>query len=293
MSVSKKGVSFTEKNGDGERGSRKTIPVGVAPNAVAMNSNKTGTGKRTEDEFRDETIRTGIDQQFPTDGLTDDDPRDALMEMKQGLQVEGQPGVTPLGVMQAKDSDFEYLLDKEMLGLEGDFQQWFATYFDKASPEEKAWARQAFPKFYAQRLALLKQDVAQAEQLAELSLMGIKDEQDLYLQYAKEKGLININRLNNLINPELGNAEEIKGARDKRYVRGLLSSRARPRGDWAGSRAVNAREVTGKNGKAFPFKAYNSGVDGNAFSAIPGMTHENEKKMRTAALLKGLFTNGQ
>ncbi len=122
MSVSKTAVTFTESDGQGAKGKRVSIPIDHAPNAVHMGPKPDGKF-RTKAEFQSQPIRTGIDEQFPTDALTHEDPRDALMEMKQGLQTAGTPGVTPLGVMQAKDSDFEYLLEKEMLGLEADFQQ--------------------------------------------------------------------------------------------------------------------------------------------------------------------------
>lgn len=293
MSVSRKGVTFKESDGNGAKGKSVTIPVDHAPNAIAMGSKPDGT-TRSNSDFEKLPIRTGIDEQFPTDALTHEDPRDALMEMKQGLQTDGQPGVTPLGIMQAKDSDFEYLLEKEMLALEADFQQWFAAYFDKASPEEKAWAREAFPRFYAQRLALLKKDISQMEKLAELNLMGIRTEEDLYLAFAKERGLIQTDRLENLMHPELASATQAVNYRNSRYVRGLLSARARPRGDWGtNSRAFNAQSATGKNSSAFPFKAYESGtLVGNVqqpFTAVPGLTAATERQMQTRALMKNLL----
>lgn len=293
MSVSRKGVTFTESDGEGAKGKRVTIPVGPAPNAIQMGSKPDGS-LRAQEDFEAQPIRTGIDEQFPTDALTHEDPRDALMEMKQGLQTAGKPGVTPLGVMQAKDSDFEYLLEKEMLGLEADFQQWFAAYFDKASPEEKAWAREAFPRFYQQRLALLEKDIQQTKRLAELNLMGIRSEEDLYLTFAKEKGFINTDRLDNLMHPEAAAAAQSKNNRDAKYVRGLLSARARPRGDWGlNSRAFNAQQATNKKADAFPFKAYESGTfaggEQKPFTAIPNMSSQTERKMQTKALLNNLF----
>lgn len=132
------------------------------------------------------------------------------------------------------------------------------------------------------------------EKLAELNLMGIQTEEDLYLQFAKERGYINTDRIVNVMHPEAAKAAQDKTERDKRYVRGMLSSRARPRGDWGvNNRDTNALNVTNKSASAFPFKAYESGKliggEQKPFSAIPVLTYDSEKQMQTRALMNSLL----
>ena len=124
--------------------------------------------------------------------------------------------------------------------------------------------------------------------------MGIRSEEDLYLTFAKERGFINTDRLDNLMHPERSSAAQRKDERDQKYVRGLLSSRSRPRGDWGiDGRKWNAEQATAKKEAAFPFKAYESGTrvggEQKPFTAIPGLTATTERKMQTKALLNNLF----
>jgi hypothetical protein len=110
------------------------IPTSVAPDAVEMAGGRDGAD-RTQQEFQETEIRdrTATDEQFPTAALTREDPEDKVQVAK--LQLQGQgglgPGVTPFGQLIASDSDFKWLQKKRDMEAEANFQQWFASNFDK------------------------------------------------------------------------------------------------------------------------------------------------------------------
>lgn len=65
-----------------------------------------------------------MDTQFPTDELTEEDPRDKIMAAK--IALANEQGVTPFGQLIASDSDFAWLDRKREKEDEAQLQAWFA-----------------------------------------------------------------------------------------------------------------------------------------------------------------------
>lgn len=207
------------------------------------------------------------DEQFPTNGLGAQDRRDALMSAKLSSQTD--KGVTPFGVLQATDSDFEWLRKKRETEAEANFQAWFAENFDKMSPTQKKLAKEMFPRFYSQRVEQLNRSVKLQAKLAKLKLLGIEDKDDLLLQYAAEAGYIDADPLEHILHPEKRKAQMDADWRKARYKRGLLNPNRLLRGDWGLElREKNAKALTGRDqpkGSA----AWELG-ESRGFSAAPG-----------------------
>jgi len=267
-----KQVKFKEAD---KGGGPNTVPTTVAPNAVSMAGGPEGADRNPGDLKATATRQRGVvDEQFPTDALTRKSEKDVLMTEKLQLQKEseqaGTPGITPFGKLIAEKEDFQWLANLREEEAAADFQQWFATNFDHMSPEEKQYAREILPEFYAQRVALLKKDIALASKVAELKLLGIQDKNDLMLQYALESGVLDTNRIKNILNPEEARQAQVKSFRNTHFRRGLLNPRRLPRGDWGtNSRKTNAEsaistKLTGAEqlGVEKGFSAYDPGLSG-------------------------------
>ena len=265
---------------------KNEIPTTVAPNAVQMGGSPTG-GERTDAELEAVPLRSRVDtdEQFATDALTKEDPRDAVMTAKQELSAN-TPGYTPFGQLIAKDSDFEWLRSKREAEAEANFQQWFASNFDRASPEQKELARSLWPDFYQQRLNLLEKEINLQRRIARLKVTGIQTKEDLLLQYALESGFIDGDGLNNILHPEKVRNRQEDAQRQARFVRGLFNPKRLPRGDWGDeSRAVNSSAVLGRT--AVPPSA-RFGTGNRPFSAI-GSPNNNQE--RTASFQRQLTAN--
>lgn len=275
MSAEKK-KTVTFKAAD--KAKKKDIPTTVAPNAVAMGGMPDGT-ERSEATLAGHEIREAgvVDEQFATEALTKPDERDAMMAMKMELQdTAAAPGVTKFGVMVQSDEDLKWLQGKREQEAEANFQQWFATNFDRMSVTEKKLAREIWPEFYEQRRALLKKDIALAEKLVDLKLMGIQSADDLKLAYAAEAGFIDADRIHNLLHPEQAAANQSKQQRQANFVRGLFSPRRLPRGDWGpNDRETNAISLLGRTATTVG-NAHKLGTTGHGFSAIGPTTSSEE-----------------
>lgn len=251
------------------------IPTTVSPNAVLMAGGKDGAPRADGDLKATDTRQRGaVDEQFPTDALTRSSKKDVEMTEKLQLQKEsedaGRAGMTPFGKLIADREDFAWLRGLREKEAEADFQQWFATNFDHMSPEEKQFAREILPEFYAQRVTQLRKDLSLASKVAELKLLGIQDKKDLMLQYALESGLVDVDRIKHILNPEAADRAREVAHRNRVFRRGLLNPKRLPRGDWGASlRAANATEAvnTALTG------AETLGIGNNGFSAYtPGLT---------------------
>ncbi len=161
-----------------------------------------------------------MDEQFPTDRLDAKDERDKIMDAKMRLTVPGQPGVTPFGKMTLSDADLKWLEKKQKAVEAANFQQWFATWFDRANPADKAKARKLCPNFYTQREDLLKRQCHNLFDVAKIKLNGIESYSDLLKQYELETGRLDVGPLKHLLNPE--DDPEKLNAQGK-FRRGLLS----------------------------------------------------------------------
>ncbi len=164
--------------------------------------------------------RDVMDEQFPTDRLTAKDERDKIMDAKMRLTVPGQPGVTPFGKMTLSDADLKWLEKKQKAVEAANFQQWFAQWFDRANPADKAKAKKLCPNFYTQREDLLKRQCKNLFDVAKIKLNGIESYSDLLKQYELESGRLDVGPLNHLLNPE---SDPQNSNSQGKFRRGLLS----------------------------------------------------------------------
>lgn len=192
-----------------------------------------------------------MDEQFPTASLTEYEPKkDKEMVAKLQLGAEtGVTGYTPFGKMIAKDEDFKWYQRKQAAAEKADFQRWFAANFDLMSPAQKAWAKEKYPEFYAERKKLLKAQTKNAFRLANLKLHGIEDMDDLKTSYLAETGRLDVGPLVNLMNPETASDANMAATQQKKFVRGLANPFL-----VFGKSAVGASTVEGRTGQARQFE---------------------------------------
>lgn len=279
-----KEVKFTAKTKPSVKKAMKTT---VAPNQVIMAPDGEGTpGQvRGDRELEETPLRdpTAVDEQFPTDSLSASDPRDVVMTQKMELQKESeknkQPGVTPFGVLTATEDDLEWVRSKREKELDADFMRWFIENFDKMSPEQKAFAREMYPKLYEERMRLADKQLKLAKKIVDLKINGMRTKEDLMLQYALEAGFVDTDPISNILHPERSDANKNETRRQNAFRRGLLNPKRLPRGDWGPfTRGQNATEATGRSAAAFGTnKPYHYGTK-QAFSAIGPSTSATEKK---------------
>lgn len=287
-----KTVTFKAKDKKLKQGG-KGLPIPENANQIQMPGGNNATD-RTDAELEATAIRdpTAVDVQFPTAAhIEKPNKDDLLLAAKLDLSKANQaaqanvpanqrpmPGVTPFGVMQAKDSDFQRLIEIREKELNVQFEKWFASNFDKMDVTHKATARELFSKFYEDRLKNLDTNLEQTRKIARLKITGPQTKEDLYLLYALEAGLIDTAYLDNLLHPERAIEQQKEFVRQTRFRRGLFNPRRFIRGD-PGSfiRSDNARLATGR---AVAPSAARFGVDGNAFSAVGNVT-EVEEQMNT------------
>lgn len=256
-----KDVSFQAKVHD----KMDKIHTKAVPDQVLVDSHK---GRADGDapahpETELDTLRgvSNMDEQFPVD-LNAYDDRDKLMAMKLATQKKEHPGVTDFGVLRATDEDFEWLERKRAAQEIANLQKWFAKYYDRASPEQKAMAHKLYPQFYQMREQLLNKMIKLQKRIAKLKIHGPRNQRDLLLQYAIESGYIPADPLENILHPERAAAQSDAAKRRKNYARGLLNPNARARQDLA-QREHNAKTLTGA--KNISAETYRSGTPGNGF----------------------------
>lgn len=277
-----KQVSFTAKDkklGQGGKG----LPIPTNANQIQMAAGEDAQD-RTDAELKELPLRDAsqVDVQFPTAAHIDSQKGDALLAAKvdlaratQTARGEGAlPGVTDFGILQAKDSDFQRLIDIREKELNVQFEQWFASNFDKMDVTHKATARKLFGKFYEDRLQNLDKNLETTRKIARLKITGPQTKEDLYLLYAQEAGLIDTKYLDNLLHPERAIKEVMAQNRQIKFRRGLFNPKRFIRGDAGGhSRASNAAQAVGRT--ASP-AASGYGVDGTPFSAVGNVSATQE-----------------
>lgn len=277
----------------------KGLPIPANANQIAMAAGPNAT-ERTQAEFQALPVRAPntVDEQFPTAGLQSSDARDPMMKTKMELEAVGRanqqasnvtaplPGATPLGLMVAQDSDFQRLIDIREKELEKQFEQWFATNFDKMDPTHKAMARKLYEKFYNDRLRNLDTNLEMTRRLARSKITGIQTKEDLKLAYAAESGMIDTDYLENLLHPEKVARNQQEAARQAAFVRGIFNPKRFVRGDWGpNQRPDNSKKILNRTA-ASPAALF--GVDGNPFSVIGDVSSAQERNTGASAILPNL-----
>jgi len=256
-----------------------------APQAIVQPAGKDG-GPRSAAEFGNTPLRDmkATAEQHPADFSRKGDAKeDTRQTTKLELQdTASAPGVTPFGVLQATDKDFDWLKSLREHEAEVNYDAWFASWFDSASPAQKEIALKLDPGFYARRTKLLDEDLALARKVVRLKIFGPQSRDDVILQYAIEAGFVDGDRIENLLHPERAQKAQQADVNQKRYRRGLLNPRRFPRGDWGQrKRETNAQSILGKEESAFgPTPAYRLGTGTDAkpigFSAVGPVDNMSE-----------------
>jgi hypothetical protein len=195
-------------------------------------------------------------EQFP-EQLDQHEKMDERMMTK--LSYQSTDGVTPFGVLQASEADFDWLNRKRQKGELANLHKWFAERYDKASPEQKKMAHELYPEFYAARDKVLAANLKMAKRIARIKLHGPQNKRDLLLEYAVASGYINADPLEDILHPERSAKRAGKLSAEKTFVRGLLNPRARNRGT-AAERAHNAKTLTGFDMSKYPGRPHQSGT---------------------------------
>lgn len=172
-----------------------------------------------------------VAEQYPSKGYSAADKRDEKYELIEQLQKEsvdagGRPGATPYGQVQWNDDVVEWMKKKKQAGIKLQFEKWFSENFDKMTPTAKALAQQLYPNFYKERLQTLKLNIKMLEQLASIRLRGVQTKSDLFLQFAADQGLIDMDNIQNILHPE-GDADRSAD----QFKRGLFNPRRHMMGD--------------------------------------------------------------
>ena len=264
--MSKKEVKFmaSDKSASNVKKKMDQIHTEAAPDQTVVAGLEDGRGNALDPtDGTNKPRQQGVmDVQFPTDELTDHDPRDRIMAEK--LALADKSGVTPFGRLVASDSDFDWLDRKRQKEDEANFQTWFAQNYDYMAPEQKAVARRLWPNFYEQRQKMLERNVKLQQKIAELKLHGPQSKEDLMLQYAIESGYIPADPLENILHPEKTLEVQKREFRQATYVRGLLNPKARTtRGGTSHSRSHNAAVLTDFASSNVPGMPAYSGTRGN------------------------------
>ena len=198
----------------------------LAPDQVNM----AAALKEKPDRLDDVDVRTPnvMDEQFPTDQLTQKSERDRVMEAKLALQSD-KMGYTPFGKLEARDGDFKWALEKQAAADRADLEAWFAKNFDLMSPVQKAHARKLFKNFYTAREKLLRRQCDNLFDFARIKLDGIQSLEDAKKMYMVETGRLDLGPLEHLLKPEGVNKGDILNAdagfkrNQQRFQRGLAN----------------------------------------------------------------------
>lgn len=157
-------------------------------------------------------------EQYPNKHLGAEDKNDEKYEIMQRLAKKDHP----LGAPKWNDDVLRWIKKKQDAGIKAEFQKWFAQEFDKMNPTAKAYARQMYPNFYAERMQTLKLNASLLEQLASIRLRGVTSKSDLYLQYAADNGLIDLSGIEDILHPDGTKEDE-----EVEFERGLFNPRRR------------------------------------------------------------------
>jgi len=206
-----------------------------------------------------------------------DDPRDAKYQLIQELQADTATpsGSTPYGQVQWSDDVLNWMQKKQEMGVKVQFEEWFGKNFDKMGPVQKALAKKLYPNFYSQRLATLKDNTNLLGELARIRLQGVQSKSDLYLQFAADRGLIDLSQIQDILHPE--KTSQYSG---RAFQRGLFNSRRLMFGDpgprhSVESRAQNSKQFVGmrpenysspRAAKPWPMGFERSDVTANQFN---------------------------
>ncbi len=113
------------------------------------------------------------------------DPDDDRFEMKMKAPAA-------LGFKMLEEKDLQNLQRKADQQQYAQVEQFAEQYFDMTNPAICRMVEQIMPNFFSRRLAELEQTADLQMRIAKLRLYGVKDEEDIFLEFALRSGKIPI-----------------------------------------------------------------------------------------------------
>jgi len=182
--------------------------ISVVDNAAArdnrneyFNNNSSGKPRAVENFLRSHAPTLGQvmpDQKKTTASMFPSmiehgDPRDQRYALVREMVDDN--GVIPgFGKYQASSADLAYIDDKIKDAQEADFKGWFLSQMDLSTPEKQHYWQQKFPEVFQEKLNLLEKQLDIHYRLAKINLFGHRSMDDYMLQWALQKGYINMPR---------------------------------------------------------------------------------------------------
>ena len=136
-------------------------------------------------------LRERNSNKFPIRPLPKD-PYDTDWNMKHELVNQydgaGQPLITPARPMPFTDHDLDYMKRKRADEEFASYQTWLSNRFDLNDPAEVQLFKKIAPSYFAQREALINEQIDLTAKYAKLKLFGPESEEDLQVEYMIETG---------------------------------------------------------------------------------------------------------
>jgi hypothetical protein len=135
-----------------------------------------------------ETMNDGIAGKYPIQ-LGSADPDDVRVALKQ--QFVGSGGlVSGVGLAIAGDRDFDYLQRKKEEVFYTQFLAYINAQADLTNPASAAWWFERFPFLKEKRLEEINREAEKQKRFAQIQVTGPQNEDDFFLMYLKDQGLI-------------------------------------------------------------------------------------------------------
>ena len=168
---------------------------------VLFNNNSAGKGRAVENFLRSHAPTLGQvqpDKEATTASLFPSmiehgDPRDQRYGLVREM-VDDRGVIKGFGQYHASSADLAYIDDKIKDAQEADFKAWFLGQMDLSTPEKQHYWQQKFPEVFQEKLNLLEKQLDIHYRLAKINLFGHRSMDDYMLQWAIQKGYINIPR---------------------------------------------------------------------------------------------------
>jgi len=131
---------------------------------------------------------------YPRGGLQARDPRDELYAEKMQFIKDNniKNGMTPFGLVQASDKDFEWLRKKRETEAFANLDAWIGKNFHTPSVAQRKWLQETYPEYYEARERLMVDRAKLALRIKLLKLRGPKSQKDLILQWGLQTGRVKL-----------------------------------------------------------------------------------------------------
>lgn len=164
---------------------------------------------------------------YPRGGLQARDPRDELYAEKMQFMKDNnvKNGMTPFGLVQASDKDFEWLRKKRETEAFAQLDAWIGRNFHTPSVAQRKWLQETYPEYYEARERLMVDRAKLALRIKLLKLRGPKSQKDLILQWGLQTGRIKLDENWDRVGFYEEPGKVNLAAQQKRFKDGLFSFR--------------------------------------------------------------------